>query len=85
MNALGEKVTDDLGEALSGGPQDCAVPLAVDHAQVSALVAEVTQYVDASEASRDVDGALAVLFRERAIHFNAEPNLKFEFLDIPYP
>ena len=63
MDALGEQVADDLGEPLSGGPQDCAVPLAVDDTQVSTLVAEVTQDVDAAEAGRNVDGALAVLAR----------------------
>ena len=67
MDAFGEEVADDLGEALSGGPQDCAVPLAVDNTQVSTLVAEVTQDVDAAEAGRNVDGALAVLFELRLI------------------
>ena len=67
MDAFGEEVADDLGEALSGGPQDCAVPLAVDNTQVSTLVAEVTQDVDAAEAGRNVDGALAVLVELRLI------------------
>ena len=65
MDAFGEEVADDLGEALSGGPQDCAVPLAVDNTQVSTLVAEVTQDVDAAEAGRNVDRALAVLVEFR--------------------
>ena len=85
MDALGEEVADDLWEPLPRRPQDRAVTLAVDDPQVAALVAEVAQDVDAAEAGRDVDGALAVLFGVRAIHFNAEPNLKFEFIDIPYP